>query len=222
MSIGFFEFLEPGQTVKIRDRNICDVTYFNDEAPLDVQMDAGSLWVAGEGEIVLNETTIIGEGFWAAGGFRSALSAGRGLAIQNYGISQNERIVAQFDPTAPGQLSYIDGCSNSNLVAPMRNGDPCLNYLHFPPGINQSFHTHPSVRIGYVTHGEGTAWFKVGGTEYQFPLIAGLAWIMDRHVFHRFSTSAEQGMTLVAYHPDSEDGPRDEANPMKTRTYLER
>jgi hypothetical protein len=27
-------------------------------------------------------------------------------------------------------------------------------------------------------------------------------------------------MSLAVFHPDSEDGPKDEANPMKTRTYI--
>ena len=49
-----------------------------------------------------------------------------------------------------GRLSYIDGCSDSVLVSMPRMGDPVLNYLHFPSGIYQTQHTHPSIRMGVV------------------------------------------------------------------------
>ena len=56
-----------------------------------------------------------------------------------------------------GRLSYIDGCSDSVLVSMPRMGDPVLNYLHFPTGIYQTQHTHPSIRMGVVIDGEGEA-----------------------------------------------------------------
>jgi hypothetical protein len=37
-----------------------------------------------------------------------------------------------------GRLRYIDGCSDSLLVGPAVRGDPCLNHLHFPPGVSQT------------------------------------------------------------------------------------
>ena len=54
-----------------------------------------------------------------------------------------------------GRLKYIDGCTDSLLIPPVRKGDPCLNHLHFPIGINQTMHTHPSIRIGLVYRGAG-------------------------------------------------------------------
>lgn len=39
-----------------------------------------------------------------------------------------------------GRLSYIDGCTDTLLIMPPRLGDPCLNYLHFPVGIDQTQH----------------------------------------------------------------------------------
>lgn len=47
-----------------------------------------------------------------------------------------------------GRLKYIDGCTDSLLIPPVKKGDPCLNHLHFPVGIEQTMHTHPSIRIG--------------------------------------------------------------------------
>ena len=43
-----------------------------------------------------------------------------------------------------GMLAYIDGCSDSILIHPPILGAPCLNHLHFPSGIKQTQHTHPS------------------------------------------------------------------------------
>jgi hypothetical protein len=54
-----------------------------------------------------------------------------------------------------GRLKYIDGCTDSLLVPPIKLGDACLNHLHFPENINQTMHTHPSMRIGLVTKGNG-------------------------------------------------------------------
>lgn len=116
-----------------------------------------------------------------------------------------------------GNLSYIDGCSNSNLIDPARNGHPCVNYLYFPPDTVQTFHTHPSVRVGIVLSGEGEAVISGGKSETLKP---GVAFMLERHTKHRFVTGGHN-MSLLVFHPDSEDGPRDEANPMKTRTYLE-
>ena len=46
-----------------------------------------------------------------------------------------------------GRLRYIDGCTDSLLIPPVKKGDPCLNHLHFPKNITQTPHTHPSHRI---------------------------------------------------------------------------
>jgi len=140
---------------------------------------------------------------------------GNGYVIETPGFKTLTEKIATLDPTIHGDLSYIDGCSNTNVINPPRNGDPCLNYLYFPKGINQSFHTHPSLRVGLVLHGHGTAWIE----NDKYELNAGDVFVLDRMVNHRFSTE-DSPMSLIAFHPDSEDGPRDEGNPMKTRTYI--
>lgn len=132
-----------------------------------------------------------------------------------------------------GRLKYIDGCSDSLLIPPVKLGDPCLNHLHFPPEINQTQHTHPTHRIGIVTDGhgkcitpfgsvdltEGTifiikAWdgktYKVGSeTPDMYPI--------GQHAFQTFYSS----MDVVAFHPDSDFGPTDLNHPMINRTIVD-
>ena len=80
-----------------------------------------------------------------------------------------------------GRLSYIDGCSDSMLVPPCRMGDAVLNLLHFPPGILQTQHTHPSIRLGIVAKGEGIAWYE-GATDknpWEKALIPGAVFCLE-------------------------------------------
>ena len=114
-----------------------------------------------------------------------------------------------------GDLKYIDGCTDTLLVCPPRKGDPCLNALYFPPNVDQTFHTHPSQRLGAVVHGEG--WACVDGKE--IPLKEGDVWLIETNERHRFRTK-ESPMVVVAYHPDSDFGPEDEDHPMINRTII--
>jgi mannose-6-phosphate isomerase-like protein (cupin superfamily) len=115
----------------------------------------------------------------------------------------------------PGHLSYIDGCSNSNIIDPPRNGDPCVNYLFIPKNTDQTFHTHPSVRIILILSGQGVCSLK----DSEIPLIPGQVYNLPRHTIHRFKTT-DDSLSVMVFHPDSDSGPKDEANPMKTRTLI--
>lgn len=120
-----------------------------------------------------------------------------------------------------GRLSYIDGCSDSLLVYPPRQGDPCFNHLHFPPGIHQTQHTHPSIRVGIVTGGNGQA-FRVpsaGNSGWEKDLTTGCVFLLPEQEQHSFRTKDET-MDVVAFHPDSDWGPTDAAHPMRNRTYI--
>ena len=114
-----------------------------------------------------------------------------------------------------GRVQYIDTCTDSLLVCPPRIGDPCLNSLHFPPNVNQTFHTHPSIRLGIVANGRGYS--TIRGQE--IPLEPGDSFFLDVDELHRFRT-VDEGMTIIAYHPDSDWGPTDEVHPMLNRTIL--
>lgn len=124
-----------------------------------------------------------------------------------------------------GRLKYIDGCTDSLLIPPVKLGDPCLNHLHFPAGINQTMHTHPSIRIGLVYRGAGdcvTPWET-------FPLREGMLFVIhpengsvhEGHLVgsHCFRTEGRT-MDVIAWHPDSDFGPTDEEHPMVNRTIV--
>lgn len=115
-----------------------------------------------------------------------------------------------------GRLTYIDGCSDTILVYPSRMGDPSLNLLYFPKNINQSFHTHPSLRFGCIVDGYG-----IGDLEDDESMILnqGNMFCLDQQQKHRFKTE-ENYMTVIAFHPDGDWGPTDHNHIMINRTYL--
>lgn len=141
--------------------------------------------------------------------------SGDWIIVETPGYSFLENRLSTCKSGHPANLCYIDGCSNSNLIDPPRNGEPCVNYLYFPPGINQTFHTHPSLRLGTILSGEGIA--DLGHNKIK--LCKGDRFILDSHAVHRFVTENDH-MSIMIFHPDSEDGPRDENNPMRSRTYI--
>lgn len=129
-----------------------------------------------------------------------------------------------------GRLKYIDGCTDSLLIPPVKKGDPCLNHLHFPNGILQTPHTHPTVRVGMVTKGTGECITPFGNV----PLNEGTIFVIkpsngeqhrgtDGNYYedgtHSFRTF-EEHMDVIAFHPDSDFGPEDEDHPMINRTIV--
>lgn len=118
-----------------------------------------------------------------------------------------------------GRLCYIDHCSDSLLVYPPRCGDPSLSSLHFPPGIVQTFHTHPSFRLGIVAHGRGYAECKTPEGNVQRPLIPGTVFCMEEQEIHRFVTE-DSGLIVISFHPDGDWGPTDHDHTLLNRTYM--
>lgn len=116
-----------------------------------------------------------------------------------------------------GRLKYIDGCTDSLLLPPAKLGDPCFNALYFPPNINQTQHTHPSLRVGLVVSGSG----ECITPEKTIPLEPDTAFVIETDGVHYFRTFADCGMVVVAYHPDSDFGPKDENHPMVNRTIVD-
>jgi len=117
---------------------------------------------------------------------------------------------------AQGRLKYIDGCTDSLLIPPVKYGDACLNHLHFPPGIFQTMHTHPSIRVGIVIRGDGECVTPYG----KIPLVPGTIFIIHTEGAHCFKTDTST-MDVIAYHPDSDFGPKDEEHPMINRTIVD-
>lgn len=130
-----------------------------------------------------------------------------------------------------GRLSYIDGCSDTLLLPPQRLGDPCLNHLHFPKGVVQTQHVHPSVRLGIVARGSGHA-YQLPNVDAKTPgwtakLRAGMVFALEEQELHSFRTDTNpwaegepDEMDVIAFHPDSDWGPTDAAHPMRSRTYI--
>lgn len=116
-----------------------------------------------------------------------------------------------------GRLCYIDGCSDSLLVYPPRLGDPSLNLLYFPANVNQSFHIHPSIRLGVVVNGRGKACLNSDTIE----LTKGDMFCIQERELHRFTTQ-ELPMTVIAFHPDGDWGPTDHNHTMLNRTYAKK
>lgn len=206
------EFFRITDSIQIQNRNILNITRVQDQYESKEKNNSSY--------IISINSTLRSRSFKLKGAFCACLNEeyiieGNALIIDCPGYLFNEQKIAKLDFTSPGQLSYIDGCSNTNVIDPLRNGDPCLNYLYFPPSIQQTFHTHPSLRIGVIVHGQGTAEIY----DKKYTLKENDMFILERHVLHRFLTE-NSSMSLFVFHPDSEDGPRDEFNPMKTRTYL--
>jgi AraC-like ligand binding domain len=163
----------------------------------EVRAEAGSFFcVPGELELDVAGQVVVIERY----GFRGLLMAGR--------IEE------------AGRLAYIDGCSDTILVPPPRCGDPVLNHLHFPRGVEQTQHTHPSIRLGIVARGEGVA-FQLGPRGFEQPLTEGCVFLLHEHEVHSFrTTESDRPMDVIAFHPDSDWGPTDGVHPMLNRTYI--
>lgn len=115
-----------------------------------------------------------------------------------------------------GRLKYIDGCSDTLLIGPPVIGDPCMNLLHFPPSIDQTMHTHPSIRVGLIHRGRGFCRTATG----KHPLNEGDMFILHPDAEHAFQT-IDSPMTLTVFHPDSDTGPSHDDHPMLNRTIVE-
>jgi hypothetical protein len=109
-------------------------------------------------------------------------------------------------------------------VPPVIKGDPCLNLLYFPPGIDQTAHTHPSDRIGMIMSGKGRChhWTGEGNNEEEIvDLVPGMIFCIHTNGQHKFSTPYGEEMRVLAYHPDSTFGPTHEDHPMLLRTIID-
>ncbi len=152
--------------------------------------------------------------YFAVPGAGSVAGAGAGVVVTRVGSRGLFMIGGPVEPA--GRLRYIDGCTDSLLVPPVMRGDACLNALFFPPGIDQTEHTHPTSRVGLVASGRG----ECVTPERTVALEPGLAFVIPAGARHRFRTS-DGSMVVVAYHPDSDTGPTHESHPMINRTMVD-
>lgn len=199
--------------IEIQEKFVINLKTFDTKDPLHIENKTSSFVATLDGSINNGNSNVTGTvGACLNNNFTVT---GRGYAVTCPGIKFNTNTFTNVDGSCHGELSYIDGCSNSIIVSPPKSGDPCLNYLYFPPGIKQTFHTHPSYRIGLIISGSGVAHVN----EQELELSQGSVFFLPRYINHRFST-LDNHMSILVFHPDSDDGPLDEHNPMKTRTYI--
>lgn len=142
------------------------------------------------------------------------LGRGRGIVVTRTDYDGFFQIGGPVEET--GRLKYIDGCTDSLLIPPVKLGDPCLNLLCFPPGIDQTMHTHPSARAGLIYSGEGECITPEG----VIPLTPGMIFNIPPEGKHKFRTRY-QPMRVIAFHPNSDYGPTDECHPMKSMTFID-
>lgn len=114
-----------------------------------------------------------------------------------------------------GRLGYINGGTDSVLIPPIMQGDPCLNILYFPPEVDQTAHTHTSYRMVMVVEGSGECETPEGITSLQ----PGIALFIPANSLHKFRTT-EDKLTVICFHPDSDTGFTHVDHPMLKRTIV--
>lgn len=149
--------------------------------------------------------------------FTIKCGSGTAVVVEYPGLHLLESRYYVQDILAQGNLSYIDGGTNTTAVNPGRLGDPVINYVHFPAGMTQTLHTHPSHRVGMVLKGLGQ--IELDNNEL-FDVREGEVFFMQRNVLHNFMCPFGQDVVLFVFAPDSGTGPTDEVNPLKIRTYI--
>ncbi len=184
---------------------------------LDLCTNGSHFGYVHEGQVILHCAsgvfTLRAGMYFSLPGSGTLFGEGQGIVITRLGYQGMFSIGGPIEST--GRLLYIDGCRDSLLIPPVMKGDPCLNALYFPPGINQTPHTHPSMRIGMIVSGRGVC---VTADEV-IPLMPGQMFVIPAGGLHSFRTE-DSPMVVVAYHPDSDCGPTDESHPMVNRTWI--
>ena len=164
-------------------------------------------------------TLYSGQYFCAPGYFVLLTQGSRGIIAHRAGY--RGLFVVGGPVEHKGRLRYIDQCSDTTLIQPVRRGDPCLNLLYFPPGVVQTAHTHPSDRLGLVLSGCGTCIAHNDGADVTIPLEAGMIFCIHAQGRHHFATDRGDEMRVLAYHPDSDCGPTDDDHAMINRTIVD-
>lgn len=209
----------PGSLHKPRSMYPCVVHALAGSGAIELDEDSSAYGYLVDGQLRLDMLAArTGQYFCltrhAGGASKLQYEDARGVVIIRKGFRALNMVGGPLEES--GRLVYIDGCSDTLLVSPPRLGDPSLNHLHFPDGIEQRFHIHPSIRAGIVVSGAGRACLA---GDRELALTAGSVFVLDERERHRFRTTDAQ-MHIVAFHPDGDFGPTDANHPMKNRTLI--
>ncbi|WP_419688223.1 cupin domain-containing protein [Burkholderia theae] len=190
---------------------------WNDEAVLDLPADGTHFGFVYGGTAVLQcaagRFELQPGMYFCVPGRAKVSGGGGGIVVSRHDYSGFFQLGGPIEPW--GRLKYIDGCTDSLLIPPVQRGDACLNLLCFPPGIRQTSHTHPSVRVGIVASGSGECVTPDG----VIALCPGKAFVIHEEQLHAFVTH-DDSLRVIAYHPDSDFGPTHEDHPMINRTMV--
>lgn len=188
------------------------------QGTLELPANATSFGFVHRGEATLKSdagTFVLKTGmYFCLPGSGTLLGEGRGIAIARLDYQGVFSVGGPIEST--GRLLYIDGARDTLLIPPVMRGDPCLNALYFPGGINQTQHSHPSLRAGMIISGQG----ECVTADEVIPLEPGQAFVIPANELHSFRTT-DSPMVVVAYHPDSDCGPTHEQHPMLTKTIVD-
>ena len=157
------------------------------------------------------------EGMYFSVPFPCRIEKGRGIVILREGFFGYFHIGGPVEHK--GRLRYIDGCTDSLILSPPRKGNPCLNLLYFPPGVDQTAHTHPSDRVGVVLSGRGKCVYDEDNKTVD--LVPGMIFCIHTNGYHKFQTPYGEELRVLAYHPETDFGPDDENHPMLNRTIID-
>src|SRR5450830_1178887 len=204
-------FLESGQSCKPRSMYPCQVISLAGRMRIPLGEDDTAYGYLLHGSLSFENFEVRAQQYFSLTQSLDAIEIisedARGLVVIRKGFKGQNCVGGPLEMS--GRLVYIDGCSDSVLVYPPRLGDPSLNHLHFPEGIDQSFHIHPSIRAGIVVSGKGESHLSGDVVKH---LVPGTVFILDERERHRFATEASS-MHIVAFHPDGDFGPTDTNHP---------
>tara|TARA_A200000159_G_scaffold1951_2_gene2190 strand:+ start:8425 stop:9108 length:684 start_codon:yes stop_codon:yes gene_type:complete len=216
--------IENGETYRVRDIWNYDITVIKDDYTeyADGDFEGTSYLMAKDCSININSSYSVGDNNFTGQTINPFIAEvyddeSTFVHIKFYGLSMNDDRLFVPDGLPKGNLSYMDGGTNTTASNPGRLGLPVVNYVHFPAGMKQTLHTHPSQRIGLILSGKGEIELDNG---VMFPIKEGDAWVMERNVLHNFMCNQGEDVTLFVFSPDSGTGPTDEINPLKVRTYV--
>jgi mannose-6-phosphate isomerase-like protein (cupin superfamily) len=180
--------------------------------------DASHYIIVYSGQLVVchaGDVRTLRAGYYGVFPGRIELLTGDGAALVVSALGYKAMPMSGGPIEETGRLRYIDNCKNTVLLPPPVKGEPCLNFLDLCPGVTQTPHTHPSIRIGIILRGNGAC----GTDGPTLPLSTGTLFIIPPETLHSFQ-SQDEPLKIVIYHPDSVDGPTHTSNTMLNNTFV--
>ncbi|SEB48319.1 Cupin domain-containing protein [Tenacibaculum sp. MAR_2009_124] len=118
-------------------------------------------------------------------------------------------------------LPYVNGCSTKQLFAPIRLGDPTLQYLKMPPSSKeQEHHIHSTFRVVYILSGRGRSVVGMKEENTITELEPGSICILEPMCPHHFETYKDEYLIAIPLHVFSSVGGIEKNHPMFNGTIL--